>query len=276
MESILERLTALETAQRRSERALRFWRGTALGLVFLSVAGSAFVADGRGEVLDSIDLGNRLTALEQTVGRHDLVVRHFAPGKPCPANPLSCIPGVAGDTPSTGDVTITGNLYVVNGLGSTATTNSSGNLIVGYNETGNTSGDTRTGSHNIIVGAQQSFSSYGGLVAGLDNTISGRYASVSGGQSNMASDFVASVTGGFSNVASGPQSSVTGGSENTATAQWASISGGGGNTASYYSASVSGGSNNTASGEAASVSGGYQQTASGANSWAAGGCFCGL
>jgi hypothetical protein len=63
------------------------------------------------------------------------------------------------------DVTITGaNLRIVNGLGTTETTNGLGNLIVGYNEERAPDGATniRTGSHNVVVGAQNNFSSFGG------------------------------------------------------------------------------------------------------------------
>src|SRR5262245_37083887 len=83
MDDILKRLTVLEETQRRMRRALRFWRGTALALVFLSLVGGALVADGRG-LADSIpsDLRERLIALEQTAARHDLIVRHFVPGAP--------------------------------------------------------------------------------------------------------------------------------------------------------------------------------------------------
>ncbi|MCK5232418.1 MAG: hypothetical protein KAR13_19250, partial [Desulfobulbaceae bacterium] len=86
------------------------------------------------------------------------------------------------------DITFSGvNLHIVNGTGTTdGTVNSLGNLIVGYNETRGTS-DDRTGSHNIVVGEKQNYSSYGGLVAGWHNTISGAYSSVSGGNYNTAS-----------------------------------------------------------------------------------------
>ena len=42
-------------------------------------------------------------------------------------------------------------------------------------------GDVRTGSHNLVLGDENNYSSYGGQVAGSDNTISNGYASVSGG-----------------------------------------------------------------------------------------------
>jgi hypothetical protein len=79
------------------------------------------------------------------------------------------------------------NVHIVNGTGSTdGVYNGRGNLIVGYNELRG-SNDVRSGSHNIIIGMRNNYSSYGGLVAGRDNTISGSHACVSGGSHNTAS-----------------------------------------------------------------------------------------
>ena len=170
MDDVLERLAKLETAHRRMTRSLRFWRATALGVLILSLSGSAMAASGgvqEDPVIRSIlnvlhKLQRRVSTLEDIVEGHHGVVGLFTRGTP--------IAGADGtlalDTTFSGDVTFTGNLYIVNGLGSTTTTNASGNLIVGYNETGNLHGDARTGSHNIVVGAQQSFSSYGGAGGG--------------------------------------------------------------------------------------------------------------
>ncbi len=94
--------------------------------------------------------------------------------------------------PETGQPTIrfSGvNVQLVSGSGSTnGTVNGLGNLIVGYNRVRTVPGDTdRSGSHNIIVGQCHNYSSYGGLVTGYWNTISGRYSSVGGGLGNTAS-----------------------------------------------------------------------------------------
>src|SRR5207244_6000654 len=81
-----------------------------------------------------------------------------------------------------GEMFISGtNLHVVNGMGSTNTSNALGNLVIGYNAPFGGGFDLRTGSHNLIVGDNQNYSSYGGMVAGQSNTISGPYASVTGG-----------------------------------------------------------------------------------------------
>jgi hypothetical protein len=59
---------------------------------------------------------------------------------------------------------------------------------VGYNETRGDGTHTRTGSHNVVVGQQHNFSSFGGLVVGAFNTISGAFAAVSGGADGTAEE----------------------------------------------------------------------------------------
>jgi hypothetical protein len=141
------------------------------------------------------------------------------------------------------DIYLTGvNLHVVNGAGSTETTNSLGNVIIGYNEQRSPPVD-RTGSHMLVVGIEHSYSSYGGIVVG---------------QGNITSDPYASVSGGYYNTASGPYASVSGGSNSTASGNYSSVSGGYTNQASgYYS----------------SVSGGYIRSVGGSYDWRAGGLF---
>ncbi len=138
-----------------------------------------------------------------------------------------------------GEMYITGtNLHINNGLGDpgsddfgypgTPTLNGLGNLIIGYN-TSRSHGfgtDIRTGSHNLIVGQLNNYSSYGGIVAGSFNTISGVSASVTGGYNNTASGDHSCVSGGGLNFAEATESSVSGGVSNKAKNQWASISGG--------------------------------------------------
>ncbi len=151
------------------------------------------------------------------------------------------------------------NVMVVNGTGTTAgTTNGLGNLIVGYDEFDGEPDDNKSGSHNLVVGMGHNYSSFGGFVAGRDNTASGRFSSVSGGRSNTAS---------------GRFSSVSGGNGNTASGQHSSVSGGAGNTALGSASSVSGGQINTALGSASSVSGGFTRAAPGQFDWRAGASF---
>ena len=169
-------------------------------------------------------------------------------------------------------LTITGrNVQIVSGSGATddgGSLTGLGNLIVGYNEDVTTS--VRTGSHNLIVGTDHDYTSYGGLVAGGNNTISGPIASVSGGFSNTASGESASVSGGQLNTAIGITASVSGGVDNTASGNTASVSGGQDNTASASVASVSGGDGNTASGQSSIVTGGADCTSDETNGWKVG------
>jgi hypothetical protein len=150
-------------------------------------------------------------------------------------------------------------------------TNGLGNLIVGYNELGNPSGDDRTGSHNIVFGHGNSFTSFGGVVGPHDNTVSGPFASVTGGKRNAASSSGASISGGWYGTASGPYSSISGGYSNSATTFSASVSGGRNNLASGRHASVSGGFGNVASGVYSSVNAGIYNTAFGSSSSVSGG-----
>jgi hypothetical protein len=157
------------------------------------------------------------------------------------------------------DFVFTGvNVHVRSGSGYTGgMINGLGNLIVGYDEA-RSSGSDKSGSHNLVVGPNHNYTSYGGLVAGYQNTITGLNASVSGGYGNTASGWYSSVSGGAGNTTSGYTSSA---------------SGGGGNTASGDYSSVSGGTTNTASGDYSSVSGGGTRSVSGLADWRAGGLF---
>jgi hypothetical protein len=131
-----------------------------------------------GEIPQALldDLQNRIAALEAKVGTL-----------------MSLLQGV---TRTGTDIVFSGvNVQIVNGTGSTSSANETGNLIVGYNELRG-SGDNRTGSHNIVVGKQNNYSSWGGIVVGYHNDISGVYASVSGGRDNTASGDFSSVSGG--------------------------------------------------------------------------------
>ena len=157
------------------------------------------------------------------------------------------------------DLTITGvNVHIVSGSGSTSdnTMNGAGvpepgyaltglgNLIVGYDETGGNK-YTRTGSHNLVLGDHNSYSSFGGVVVGVFNTISGPYATISGGTNNTASGKQSSISGGMDNTASGPYAWVGDGIGNEASGRFASVCGGTSNTASGVSSVVSGGSHLT-------------------------------
>jgi hypothetical protein len=130
----------------------------------VEVSKSAFpvTSSGGGDVAALTAAVNALTARVSALEAENTVLK-------------STLSGVTrnGDT-----LTFTGmNLQVVNGEGSTSSSNSLGNVIIGYNE--DLFGDeTRTGSHYLVVGPDHAWTLYGGIVAGAGNTASGRYSSV--------------------------------------------------------------------------------------------------
>ncbi len=133
------------------------------------------------------------------------------------------------------------NLQVVNGTGTTdGTQNGLGNVIVGYNEADVFGPVDRTGSHVFVAGRHLSYSSFGGIVVGFRNVISGDYSSVTGGNQGVASGIYSSVSGGLANEATN------------------------------FAASVSGGAFNAANGERSSVSGGNSRSVAGIHQWRAG------
>jgi hypothetical protein len=258
MDHLLQRLEALEDEVRHVQRRLRRWRQLAgivlvLALVCLlqpwGLAAQAPGEDQERTLWQLANLWGRVGALERTLTH------------------VTSVPG-AGGLP---EVRITGaNLRLVNGLRATATTNGLGNLLVGYNEP-RQGANVETGSHNVVVGQGHNFSSFGGLVVGRQNEISGAFAAVSGGFDNTASGASTAVSGGIFNRARGTSAAVSGGFDNTASANATSVCGGQGNTASGESAAVSGGHGNTASSANAAISGGEANTASGFASSVGGG-----
>ena len=271
MDHLHERLERLEQRTHTAERQLRWWRGTACGLVVLSLL-SLTLPSGKAADAQSGASANWLADLQDKLKALESLLRHIE---------------VVTTPDGLQEVVITGaNLRIVNGLGSTDCRdeasgtlipdcpNGLGNLIVGYNEMRLPEvgpPDRRTGSHNIIVGKEQNFSSFGGLVVGFRNEISGEFASISGGFGNTASGRAAAVSGGEGNVATGSQSSVSGGIGNSASGLDSAVSGGSGNTASEFAAAVSGGGGNVATGPGSAVSGGFVNTASGNVSAVSGG-----
>jgi hypothetical protein len=250
MDQLQTRLDALEQQMSTVTRRLHWWRGLACGLAVLAgltwALPSSKAVDAQSETL-----AHPLSALPDVLETLEGILRH-----------VKVVTTPDGLT----EVVITGaNLRIVNGLGTTPTTNGLGNLIVGYNESRIEFGeeDIRTGSHNVVVGPRHNFSRFGGLVVGLQNEISGVFAVVSGGAFNIASGDGASVSGGDLNTASGDRASVSGGENNTASANFTAVSGGAANIASGVWSTVTGGFGNVASGERSAVSGGLNNTASG-------------
>lgn len=136
-----------------------------------------------------------------------------------------------------------------------------GNLVVGYDEAYDSS-SSKLGSHNLILGAGHSYTSFGGLLAGYGNTISGASSLVLGGQLNEASGMYSAVLAGDGNVASAEAALLLGGSENTGSGVAAVLLGGADNVASGEYAAVLGGQRSEASGYSSTISGGYANHAS--------------
>ncbi len=193
------------------------------------------------------------------------------------------------------------NLQLINGLGLTESTNGAGNIIIGYDETnrltdrlycslgrsddglptedeasclaagGVFAAIHKSGSHNLVVGSQNNYSASGGIVAGKNNTVNERFASVLGGVRNRSTGFLSTVLGGQDNLAFGNSSTVSGGQDNESSGGHASIGGGRGNLANGEASTIAGGESGVASGNGATVSGGSGNTASGIYSSVSGG-----
>jgi hypothetical protein len=156
------------------------------------------------------------------------------------------------------------NVHIRSGSGKTdGKVNGLGNLIVGYNEPRIGDINIRSGSHNLIIGSRNNYKSFGGLIGGDYNEISGTYASVSGGIFNKANGQYSSISGGHGNTASGYSSSICGGQGNTASGDSSSVSGGATNFASGLFSWAGGGLGNEANGSYSTVSGGSENIATG-------------
>ncbi len=129
-------------------------------------------------------------------------------------------------------------------------TNGLGNLIIGYNEPqafhapGGTVTGQYTGSHNLIVGAGNQYSSFGAIVGGQVNYSDAPYGSILNGYQDECSGSVSTITAGVYNLATGVLSSVGGGYNNSASGVNSTVSGGEGVLETYFD-SWAGGSYHT-------------------------------
>ena len=159
------------------------------------------------------------------------------------------------------DVFFTGvNLHVRNGTGTTSgTVNGTGNLIVGYDEARSTDSD-KSGSHNIIFGRGANYTSYGGLVGGFQNSVTGTHAVALTGQGGVSSGPSSAIISGINGVSSSTTSVVVTGYENTASGFRAGVLSGWQNDASGSYSSVLGGEDNISSATYSSIGGGRAVT----------------
>lgn len=139
------------------------------------------------------------------------------------------------------------NLQIVNGEGSTNTTNCKGNLIIGYNEERSGTPVSRTGSHNLVLGIKHNYSSFSGFINGTANTITqsgeycsilngnecfanAKYVSICNGRDHKGNASLSTIVGGFDNGGTGQTSVVVGGMNNRADGNYSVILGGTGQT----------------------------------------------
>lgn len=120
------------------------------------------------------------------------------------------------------------------------------------------------GSDNLNTGL-------GAFVAGIGDTASGDYSTVSGGNENVAGSEYATVGGGVGCNAIGSKTTVSGGASNSASGAAATIGGGTGNEALAEYATVTGGFAGYASGDFSTVCGGHHNTATAAHAASVGG-----
>ena len=118
------------------------------------------------------------------------------------------------------------DVQIVNGLDDTQTSNGTGNLIIGYNETRDVFGscgtpgpffnlcDRRYGSHNLVIGSRNNYYEHGGIVVGDLQTTVGVFSSVVGGSGNSTLGDFSTVIGGLANATIGTYSSIIGGEFN--------------------------------------------------------------
>ena len=118
------------------------------------------------------------------------------------------------------------------------------------------------------------FSGKGNLVADHYGTVSGgadnragsddadrtnsQYATVAGGESNVASNEYSTVSGGINNHANGKYSTIGGGQNNTTNNNHTTVAGGGWNSANAYRSTIGGGDGNIAGSRFSTISGGYK------------------
>jgi hypothetical protein len=149
------------------------------------------------------------------------------------------------------------NVQIVNGLGSTETTNGAGNLVMGYSERGGCcSSNEKTGSHNIVNGTT-SYSSWGGIAFGRYSVVSAPYASVLGSECNFALGPGSVIVSGYYNSVSSENSAIVAGTENQVTGWGSGIGSGYNNVAAAGEAWIGGGSDNRVRGWESVICGGF-------------------
>ncbi|MFN2223031.1 MAG: tail fiber domain-containing protein, partial [Candidatus Promineifilaceae bacterium] len=144
-------------------------------------------------------------------------------------------------------------------------TTSNNQVIDDYGAIGG-GGDNTAGSDEDPV-EPATFATVGG---GQSNMAGAKYATVGGGVENQATGYGSNIDGGQSNVVSDTYATVSGGYLNQATATAATIAGGRSNVAGEQYASIGGGYSNEVTAAFGSIPGGYGNLVSGSFGFAAG------
>jgi hypothetical protein len=157
------------------------------------------------------------------------------------------------------------NLQIVNDLGATNTANSTGNLIIGYNEESGIAGQIheRTGSHNLIMGTVNDYfnNAYGSIITGHFNTVTASNSSIIASELSQIDGSFSTINGADSAVVFAPEfGNVLGGELNAVLADHATITGGLGNWINGV-------------GPHGTVSGGWNRTVNTSKDWAAGSLY---
>jgi len=224
-------------------------------LLFFLIAGTAFAqtpAQFAALQAQVSALQTQLAALQKQVATlQQNKALALAPFVTVDPNPEVGVPGP--------NITFSGvNIHIVNGMGQTQLVNGLGNLIIGYNEdpinennttlfapTALVSGD-RGGSHNLVIGRWNRFlsSSFGGVIAGEGNWLSGEANSVLGGEANRVVQGNGNVVvGGAESEASGFGDVIGGGWGNATNSSFAVVCGGSGGSANAWGSVILGGFN---------------------------------
>ncbi len=244
----------------------------------------------------AVSLSQDETSIRTEQAAHDLSINGLT------TKTKFMVTGFVGGRPAT--VFQACNVYIQDGEGHTAprsTPNGLGNLIIGYDEGVAGQYPANFGCHNLILGVDNSYSSYGGIVAGTDNSIEAPSASVLGGvgndntgnncvivsgQSNkingqssailsgvrnLITSEESAVIAGESNIVTGAYGCVVGGKQNVVLGSWATVSSGLANGAMQAYSWVGSGNNNHTEGVGASVVGGAANVAQGDYSSVSGG-----
>ena len=282
-------------------KSRHLWLGATLPLALTLACGNAAAQEPTlaGLAAQVKALAEQLKLANAVATRQQLVLDALRVNNEALTSKLGCVLRFSGPR----DFIVDGcNLHVQNGVGQTGTTNRYGNLIIGYNKN---EVSTRTGSHNLIVGDLHEYTSYGGIVSGVENTLSGSNATILGGGQNHANFTSAvilgadrgqadgnvvliggqrnygsadahfsAVVGGIENHVTGPSSVVIAGTMNVAAGGGSLVCGGSENTAGGGSDVVCGGSRNQSTGSRSVLVGGNQNAVSGSNGIVTGGQHC--